>query len=222
MLRIGHRGAAGYVTENTLASIAKAVELGADLVELDVLATRDGRLVVFHDRRLDRLTTGKGLVAETVWADLRRLTVTGGHRIPTLEEAVAAAEGKVGLMLELKAQGIADQLSDAMTRIGFAGPLIYASFFHDDLQRLRRLQPKAHTLALIVGRPVHPATFALDAKATHVGIAFETLDHPYVETLHAAGIKVFAFTVNDPTDIQRMAQLGVDGIVSDFPDRISR
>lgn len=222
MLRIGHRGAAGHVPENTLAGIAKAVALGADFVELDVQASRDGQLVIFHDRRVDRMTNGKGLVADTTLADLRALTVTGGHRIPTLDEALRAAEGQIGLMLELKAAGIAGPLCDAVRRNGFTGPLIYASFFHQDLLRVRQREPQAQTLALLAASLVQPVAFALDAKVTHVGVAFEWLSKPYVDALHQAGLTVFAFTVNDPADIQRVAGLGVDGIISDVPDRVRK
>jgi len=222
MLRIGHRGAAGYAPENTLASIKKAVTLGVDFVELDVQATKDRRLVIFHDRRVDRLTIGKGAVAELNLIDLRRLLLPGGHAIPTLEDALKAAEGKVGVMLELKVPGLVEPALEILKRSGFAGPVIVASFFHHELLHLRRLRPTAQTLALLVGQPITPAGFALEAKATHVGIAFDTLDKAYVETLRAAGLQVFAFTVNDPTDIQRIAAFGVDGIISDFPDRIQK
>lgn len=222
MLKIGHRGAAGHVPENTLAGIEKAVSLGADFVELDVQASRDGQLVIFHDRRVDRMTDGKGLVADLTLADLRRLTVTGGHKIPTLAETLRTAEGRIGLMLELKAAGLAESLCESVARLGFAGPLVYASFFHQDLLQVRRLVPKAQTLALIVASSVQPAAFAHEAKATHVGVAFEFLSTAYVEALHKAGLTVFAFTVNDPADIQLITALGVDGIISDFPDRIQK
>jgi glycerophosphoryl diester phosphodiesterase len=222
MFRIGHRGAAGYAPENTLSSIKKAVTLKVNFVELDVQATKDRQLVIFHDRRVDRLTIGKGAVADLSLTDLRRLTLPGGHAIPTLEEGLKSAEGKVGVILELKVPGLVEPALETLKRSGFSGPLIVASFFHDELLHLRRLQPKAQTLALLVGQPITPAGFALEAKATHVGIAFDTLGKAYVDALHSAGLQVFAFTVNDPADIQRVAALGVDGIISDFPDRIQK
>jgi glycerophosphoryl diester phosphodiesterase len=220
MLKIGHRGAAGHVAENTLAGIQRAIDWRLDCVELDVVASRDGRLVIFHDRRLERMTEGKGLVADTSFADLRRLTVKGGHQIPTLEEVLDLAAGRIGLMLELKAPGLAHALTQAVARHGFAGRLLYASFFHQDLVAVRRLQPQAETLALIVGDLVQPAAFALEAQATHVGAAFDFLTQAAVDAVHAAGLRVFAFTVNEPADIQAITALGVDGMISDFPDRL--
>ncbi len=222
MLRIGHRGAAGYAPENTLSSIKKAVTLKVDFVELDIQATKDRQLVIFHDRRVDRLTIGKGAVADLTLPDLRRLTLPGGHVIPTLEEGLKAAEGRVGVVLELKVPGLVEPALEALKRRGFSSPVIVASFFHEELLHLRRLHPAVQTLALLVGQPITPAGFALEAKATHVGIAFDTLGKASVDALHSAGLQVFAFTVNDPADIQQVAALGVDGIISDFPDRIQQ
>lgn len=220
MLKIGHRGAAGHVPENTLVGIQRAIDWRLDAVELDVVASRDGRLVIFHDRRLERMTDGQGFVAQTAFDDLRKLTVRGGHQIPTLEEVLDLAAGRIGLVLELKAAGLAQALVEAVARHGFAGPLIYASFFHQDLVLVRRLQPQAETLALIVGNLVRPAAFALEAGVTHVGAAFDFLTQSAVDALHGAGLQVFAFTVNDPVEIQAITSLGVDGIISDFPDRL--
>lgn len=220
MLRIGHRGAAGYAPENTLSAIKKAGSLKVDFVELDIQATKDGTPVIFHDRRVDRLTISKGAVADINLADLKRLALPGGHTIPTLEEGLKAAAGKVGVLLELKVPGLVEAVLDQLAHSGFSGPVILASFFHEELLRVRRLRQTAQTLALLVGQPITPAAFALEAKATHVGVAFETLGKSYVEALRAAGLQVFAFTVNDPSDIQRVAAFGVDGIISDFPDRV--
>src|SRR5213593_3287192 len=96
VLRIGHRGAAGYAPENTLRSIEQAIALGCDLVEVDVRRTRDGDLVLLHDERVDRTTNGKGNVAEMTLKDLRTLDAGGGPRIPTLQEALHVADGRVG------------------------------------------------------------------------------------------------------------------------------
>src|SRR2546427_10867904 len=88
-LRVGHRGAAGHVTGNTLASIAKGVALGVDFVEVDVRATRDGHPVLFHDRRVDGTTDGSGAVSELTVDEMRRVQTAGGQPIPTREDALA-------------------------------------------------------------------------------------------------------------------------------------
>lgn len=220
VLRIGHRGAAGHAPENTLASIEQAVALGCALAEVDVRRTADGSLVLLHDKRVDRTTNGKGLVAEMGLEDLRKLDAGGRERIPTLEEALQAANGRIGLILEIKAEGLAYDICGIVRASGFTGPIIYASFLHDELQHLRRADPDARTMALFKKLPKDPAADAVRLQATHVGLRFNVATTPLVKALHKAGLVVFAYTVNKPKDIQRMRTLGVDGIVSDWPERI--
>lgn len=220
MLRIGHRGAAGHAPENTVQAIEKAIALGADLVELDVRRSLDGHLVIIHDEGVDRTTDGHGAVAELTFAELGRLTIANGLRIPTLREALRTAAGHVGLLLELKAEELAEQVWTEVRTSTATGVLIYASFVHAELLRIREIDPGAQTMALLEAVPVHPTAFAIDAKATHVGLAFGCLTAPFVQALHYADLQVFTYTVNEPADIARAHALGVDGIISDFPDRI--
>jgi glycerophosphoryl diester phosphodiesterase len=220
MIRIGHRGAAGHAPENTLYAIEKAVALGADFVELDVRRSRDGHLVIIHDAHVDRTTNGHGMVADLTLGELEALTIANNLRVPTLHEALKTAADHVGVLLELKAEGLAEQVWRQVRTNAFAGPLIYASFFHHELLRIREADPAAQTMALMEAVPLHPTAFATEAKATHVGLSFECLSASFVQALHGAGLQVFTYTVNDPTDIERARVLGVDGIISDFPDRI--
>lgn len=220
VLRIGHRGACGHAPENTLASIQKAIALGCDLTEVDAQRTADGALVLLHDERVDRTTNGKGALADMTLAAVRALDAGGGQRIPTLEEALQAARGRIGLILELKAAGLAYDVCALVRASGFPGGIIYASFLHDELQHVRRADPDAHTLVLFKRLPRDPAAEALRLQATHVGLRFDTATAPLIASLRKARLTVFIYTVNKPADIARMRELDVDGIVSDFPDRI--
>lgn len=220
MLRIGHRGAAGHAPENTLAAIRKGIELGADLVEVDVRRTRDGELVVMHDKRVDRTTNGSGYVADMTLPELRRLDAGEGQRIPTVAEVLEGADARTGLMLEIAAPDIANQLYALVREARFRGPVIYASFLHAELLSIRRADGEAQTLALLEGVPVQAAAFAKDARASHVGLGIGTLTPEFIRALQADGLKVFVYTVNDPRDIEWVKSLQVDGVISDFPDRV--
>jgi len=220
VLRIGHRGACGYAPENTLASIQKAFELACDLVEVDVRRTKDGHLVLLHDERVDRTTNGKGTVAEMTLKVLQTVGGGGGQRIPTLHEALHVANGRVGLILEMKARGIGEETCAIVRQSGFIGPVVYASFVHADLHQVRRAMQQAATMALFKKLPRNPVQSALDAKAAHVGLRHDTATKLLVEACHNADLQVFVYTVNEPSDIQKVRTLGVDGIVSDFPDRV--
>jgi len=219
VLRIGHRGACGHAPENTLASIEKAISVRCDFTEVDVQRTADESLILLHDERVDRTTNGKGVAAGMTLADIRKLDAGGGQVIPTLEEALATAHGRIGLILELKAEGLAYDVCGIVRASGFPGEIIYASFLHDELQHVRRADPDAKTLVLFKRFPENPAAEAAMLQATHVGLRFNTATMPLVKAIHKARLALFVYTVNKPADIARMRLLGVDGIVSDYPDR---
>ena len=220
ILRIGHRGAAGYAPENTIAAIRKGIALGADFVEVDVRRTRDGHLVLLHDELVDRTTDGRGPVSQMTWQELQRLDGRESERVPSVEAALAAAAGRAGMMLEIKVPGIAAELCRLVQQSGFPGPVIYASFLQAEIAEIRQIAPGARTMALIEGIPVSGATFARNGSATMVGLAHDFATAECIATLHRAGLEVWLYTVNDPPLIRRAIDIGADGVISDFPDRV--
>jgi glycerophosphoryl diester phosphodiesterase len=141
--------------------------------------------------------------------------------VPILREVLAAVKDRAALMIEMKVRGIADDVVAAVA-LARGGSVYYASFLHSELLRIRELKPAARTIALIDGVPVSPTAFALDAKATHAGIGFDSLEANSVTALQNAGIAVFTWTVDDPRDIAHARSLGVDGLISNFPDRLAQ
>ena len=220
LLRIGHRGAGGHAPENTLAAIERGITLHAHLIEFDVRATSDGQLVLLHDPTLDRTTDGHGAIATQLWNDVKQLTGDGGHPLPLLANALRTASGHIGVMIEIKTEGTARQVCRTVQEVRFSGSVIYASFLHDELLAIRRENHQAQTMALIEAMPVNRTAFATDAQATHVGVAFETLTPSFLKSLHDRSLQVFVYTVNEPADIQIAKAMGVDGIISDYPERL--
>ena len=222
ILRVGHRGAAGHAPENTIAAIRRGVSLGVDFVELDVQRTGDGLLVVMHDKLVDRTTDGTGLVSEMTWGELQLLDAGNGERVPCLEEALAAANGYAGAMLEVKTPGIGQAVHRAVRASAFSGQVIYASFLHAEILEIRKIDPLARTMALMECVPVSGATLARDADATLVGLSLDFATAEFIAALHDAGLEVFLYTVNDPRLIQCAIELGADGVISDYPERIPK
>lgn len=224
MLCIGHRGARGHEPENTLLSLEKAISLGASWVEVDVRCV-DDRLVVIHDARLERTTNGTGAVDLQSFDHLRSLDAGKGQKIPTLEEVFAAAQGRAGLLLDLKDSETVEPalhlVREQVARGWKHEHIIVSSFNHRDLVTVKRLAPKVLIGALLVGLPVDNALFAerLDCYSVHMCI--EYIDKSFVEDAHRRGLKVFVFTVNEPEDIRRMEMLRVDGVFTDYPDRVT-
>lgn len=221
ILRIGHRGAAGHAPENTLAAIWKARSFHADFVEIDLRETSDGHLVLLHDETIDRTTNKSGTLAELSLEQVQRLDAGNWQRIPTLEEALDISGKAMGVILELKVEGIGNEACAIVKRVGFSGPLIYASFLLAELYRVRQADPAAQIMVLQHRHlPLDPVAEVVALHASHVGLHYSTVTPALLQIYHDLGKHVFAYTVNDPKDIRRMRELGVDGIVSDFPDRI--
>lgn len=220
ILRIGHRGAGGYRPENTLASIEHAIALGCHFAEVDVRRTADGTLVLLHDERVDRTTNGRGFIADLTLEETQKLNAGNGQKVPTLEEALTMANGRIGLILESKVPGLAYDVCATVRGSGFVGPVIHASFLHEELQHVRRIDPQALTLALFKWVSEDPSATALNLQATHVGVRINTVTKPLLQSLHNSGVMVFVYTVDKPAAIKRTKLLGVDGIISNFPDRV--
>lgn len=196
MLRIGHRGAAGLVPGNPLASFEKAIPLGVDFIEVDVQRTHDGHLVIIHDKPVDRTTNGIGLVSEMSLRALRELNIGAGQPIPTPEELLQTANRRVGLILEVKAKGLAEQVCERVHRSAFTGPVIYVSLMHGRVCSLKEADPRAMTMGLFNRLPNAPVVAAQNAKATHVGFHYITATKPMVEACQQEGFVVFVYTVN--------------------------
>lgn len=220
ILRIGHRGACGHAPENTLASIEQAIVLRCALTEVDIQRTSDDELVLLHDERVDRTTNGRGRVADLTLPDIRTLDAGGGESPPTLDDVLKAASGRIGLILELKTGGSAYDVCAIVRGSGFTQPVIYASFLQEELQHVRRANPNAQTMLLFTRLPASPWAAAAKLHATHVGLRLDTVTEPLVNALHNQGLIVFAYTANQPAQVSKMKMLGVDGIISDFPDLV--
>jgi glycerophosphoryl diester phosphodiesterase len=221
----GHRGARGHEPENTVRSMRRALELGADGVELDVHFV-DGHLVVIHDDTLDRTTNGHGRLMDKSFAHLRSLDAGLGERIPTLAEIFDAVNRRAIVNVELKgphtAAPVAALIADYVDRHGWRYEVFLVSSFHPvRLQEVRRLCPQIRLGALTVkaSRDLAPLVEDLHAWSLHAGKDCVTVG--LVEDAHRLGLKLFVFTVNEPEEIASIRALGVDGVFSDFPERVA-
>lgn len=229
-LNIAHRGASAYAPENTIAAFDKAVEQGADAIELDLHLSRDGELVVIHDDTLDRTTDGSGPVHEQSLEELRRLDagrwfgeVFAGQRIPRLDEVLDRFAGKVQLALEIKAgssvfPGIEEKVISALRECAAIDQTAVASFDHYALRRLKEIEPAIRTAALLVGRPVSLSALAGPAKADGLALEASFVTKTEVEACRASGLQLVVWVVNDPAQMRHFIKLGVDGIITDRPD----
>jgi glycerophosphoryl diester phosphodiesterase len=224
-LVIGHRGAMGYETENTLASIQKAMDMGVDMIEIDVFNIKSGETVVFHDQRLDRLSNAAGNIEEFYITDLRQVILDGNHRIPILQDVLKLINNKVPLNIELKGEGTANRVNFItdfyIQKRGWSmDNILISSFNWDELRKMRELNPDIAIAILTEDDPLEAIEVANELNAVAINPWFKTLNAENVQKIHDAGFKVYTYTVNEPEAIKEVTSYGVDGIFTNYPDRV--
>lgn len=233
MLKVGHRGTAGTRPELTRVGFERAIELGIDMVELDVQLTRDGELVVLHDRELGRTVRGGGAVRDRTLRELQSMDagswfdpVYAGERVLSLDEVFDLTRGRVELNVEIKSpqadwqatvQKLAAKLKDAERNRA----TIVSCFDMGALRAMRR-ESAAVRIGVLWKEPNLEDAWrqAAELRAVSFHPHWLLADAQTVQAAHERGLSVLVWTVNEPADMQRLASLGVDGIISDFPERL--
>lgn len=221
---IGHRGAMGYETENTLASIQKAIDMGVDMIEIDVFNIKSGETVVFHDKTLDRISNATGNIEEYYLTDIKKVVLDGNHKIPLLQDVLKLIDNKVTLNIELKGEGTANRVNHItkfyIEKRGWSMEnIVISSFNWDELREIRKINPDIAIAVLTEDNPVDAIPVAKELNAIAINPWFKTLSEENTNQIHDAGFKVYTYTVNEKDDIERMKEYGVDGIFTNYPDR---
>ena len=225
LLKIGHRGAKGHLPENTLASFAKALELGAHGIELDVHVCVTGELVVIHDFTVDRVTNGTGEVHALTLAQLKALTIDGVYTIPTLSEVYDLIGKSCFVNIEMKgrhtAQPVSDFIDGYIAHKGYAySDFLVSSFQREELQVMSRINPKIHLGVLTQASVTQAREWAQEFSAKAIHPHFTLLTQHNVTKAQEEGYKVYTWTMNETEDIERIKTYGVNGIISDYPERL--
>lgn len=218
VLVVAHRGASAYEPENTLRSVRRALEMGADMVEVDAHASRDGHIVVIHDAKVDRTTNGKGYVKDLTLKELRKLDVELGEKIPTLKEVVELIRGKAQLVIEIKVPGIEEKVLHIIKEGGLRNGVLITSFHHPTVKHVKELDPNIKTGIIISSRPVKPAQLALNANANALFPRYVYVDQEMMREVHKNELAIYPWTINDPDKMKPLIEMGVDGIVTNKPD----
>ena len=222
-LVISHAACAGHAPENTLAGIRAALELGSDAIEVDVQATADGVPVLMHDLTVDRTTGGTGTVASLTQKQIRALDA-GGEPVPTLARALGLTRGRSLLVAEIKQPGIEPAVADAVREAGTLADVMVWSFFPQVLTAMRQVEPRLPTVLLLTGEALarwpEMRELALRLGAQGVSVFHQGLDELIVREARRSALAVYAWTADSAQEIGRLLALGVDGIVSNYPERV--
>ena len=217
MTRIyAHRGASAEFPENTLPAFARALQLGADGIELDVHLSRDGVPVVIHDETVDRTTNGTGAVADLAAAELRSLNAGSGAGVPTLTEVLDLVGGRLHVDIEVKAAAAADAvLAETVRRTNLRFAI--SSFIHDVLRHVRTLDPQVELWPLTLGVSDDVLATANALGSPCVAAYDPLLNAEIVDYARSRGVHCWVWTVNDPERAVDLIRLGAVGICTDNP-----
>lgn len=225
MLKIGHRGAKGYEPENSLIGFQKAIELHTDGIELDVHLSADGEIMVIHDETIDRKTNGQGLVNSLSLPELKRFRIKNKHNIPTLAEVFDLVNRQCFINIELKSYETADKVVDLIEKYVEQKNWKYtdflvSSFDWNALQQVSFLN-EAIPIGVLTETDLDLAfAFAKFIRAKSIHPHYHLLTAENTAQFQEKGLQVFPWTVNEIEDLKKIKSFNVNGIISDFPDRI--
>ncbi|PWU47757.1 glycerophosphodiester phosphodiesterase [Micromonospora sp. S4605] len=225
-LAFAHRGGAAEGAENTTEAFARAIGLGYRYVETDVHATADGVAVIFHDPTLERVTGERGRIAALRWADLASVRVGGAAVVPRLDQ-VLDAWPQVRFNIDVKADGGVDPTVATVARAGAGDRVLLASFSDARLARLRALtEGRVATglgmrgvarlrMASLHGRPLRLPPSVVAAQVPVRYGRLRVVDRRFLRFAHRLGLQVHVWTIDEPTEMHELLDLGVDGIMTD-------
>ncbi|MBS4534920.1 glycerophosphodiester phosphodiesterase [Clostridium sp. D2Q-14] len=226
-----HRGASGYAPENTMAAFKRAIELGADGIELDVQMSKDKKLVVCHDEKVDRTTNGKGYIKNIYLKNLKLLDAgykfSGdfiGERIPTLEEVIELIKNnKMILNIELKNnvieyEGIEDVVIQMIKKYNVEDRTILSSFNFESIKRVKLIDPSIKTGILYMKRLKDPIKIAKKLEVDAIHPSYKRINKSLMFKAKINRIKVNTFTVNNREYMEKLSKFKVNGIITDYPD----
>lgn len=231
---VAHRGGAALAPENSLAAVELALELEVELIELDLRASSDGVVVVFHDETLERTSDGAGALAAQTAAQLAQLDVGAwkdarfsGERVPTLAQALAACRGRSELMLDVKTTGLARAARAELERSGFDAARLWVGTWNEE-QRGEWMRELPHVRHAFIGEAPENATseelarwldLVVERGYRAVSLRWSKLPPACTELARARGLAVFVWTLNASAELEAALELGVDGVITDRPER---
>ncbi|MGQ9719476.1 MAG: glycerophosphodiester phosphodiesterase [Nitrososphaerales archaeon] len=218
MMIVAHRGASAYEPENTLRAIEKAIELGANMVEVDVRPSKDGHIVVIHDDSVDRTTNGKGYVKNMTLKELKKLDAGKGERIPTLQEVIGAVRRRVVLVIEIKVLNFEEAVVRTVEKEGMEKEVMITSFYHPVLKRVKEIDSIIKTGVIFKCHPIRSAELALNALANALFPEYKYTSKEMAEEAHKSNLEIYPWTVDDQALADQFIKMGMSGIVTNKPD----
>lgn len=243
---IAHRGASGVAPENTLAAFSKAIDFGADVIELDVHLSQDGEVIVIHDHTVDRTTGGTGHIEHLTLAEIKKLDAGSwfgeafaGEPVPTLREALELIDGRATVLIEIKWPekglyvGIEKKIVKLVQEMNAGAWCEYQSFNTRVVENLLKMDSTLPVYKLIVGKlPLLPLYYddgfrvgnpikKWKGRVLGVNPNRKFANARFIKKAHEAGLVVYSWTVNKDEHLNELKERGIDGIISNYPQKLT-
>lgn len=233
VINFAHRGASGYFPENTMLAFEKAIEMNCTGIETDVQMTKDGVLVLIHDEYVNRTTNGTGLVKDFNFKEISNLDA-GSYlksdfsqcRIPTVEDLINLIKDKdIIINFEIKSgvviyEGIEEKLIELIYKYKIEDKVILSSFNHYSMVKCKEISKEIKTGLLYMAGLFEPEIYCQHVGADALHPFYMSINKEIVSAAHKRGVQINPFTINDEETMKAMLQLGVDGIITNFPDKL--
>lgn len=227
---IAHRGFSSVAPENTISAFEKAIEVGADYFELDVHKTKDDSVVVIHDNSLKRTSSNGRIekIEEVPYQELISAKVGYSEKfgdtfkeekIPTLREALKVAKGKIKVCIEIKVYGVEESVLKTVNELNMNDEVIIFSFYYPVLAKIRQYDKEIPILYLKGNADEETMYYGEAIGANAIGVGRETeITKELLDMAHARDMEIWQWTVNEKEDIRKLIEVGIDGIITNFPD----
>lgn len=232
-LNFAHRGLSSQYPENTMIAFEKALEVGADGIELDVQLTKDKEVVIFHDDTLERLTNGTGTLTNFTLAELQQLSIdsqkseeVSGQQIPTLREYLKwVSHTELLTNIELKTAsgeptGLEQKVLELIELFNVKEQIIISSFHVENMTRVKQLDSEIQTGLLVIDCDEETVQKAVELEMDYLHPLASRLDETVIEHISKLGLKMNAWTINEVSDLQKANTANLYGIITDYPDRL--
>ncbi|MHA1232268.1 MAG: glycerophosphodiester phosphodiesterase [Candidatus Helarchaeota archaeon] len=221
---IAHRGASGYVLENSYSAFEKAIKLKADMIETDVRSTKDGHLVLMHDNKINRTTLGTGRISKMTIEQIQQVKMKNNEPIPVLDTVLEKYGKKIQFNLEIKSKNIEEKINELIIKYDLIERIMISSFYYNILQKFHQINPKLF-LAFLIFLPYNVVSLKFPfRKLKNDGVRainpyYKFVSKSFVENAHNNGLKIYPWTINKKDQVLYFKNnIKVDGIITDYPD----
>jgi glycerophosphoryl diester phosphodiesterase len=231
LLVTAHRGASGHAPENTLSSIQTAINMNADIAEIDVQETADGEIILLHDGSLKRTTGLDTNIWQLNYQDISELDAGSwfhkkfeGEKIPKLSDIIDTIKGKIKLNIELKTnkheKELAERTVEVVKQKNFQDECFFTSFDYNQIRRVKEMDSTLKAGLIFSKIPDSPDIFTSDFEI--LSVHYSLVDRAFIDKAYENKKEVHVWTVNSEDEMQRLINLGVTSIITDYPDRLKR